>query len=99
MESPGRMVVWFSCGAASAVAAKLAVEAYGDRCHVVYCDTMASEHPDNARFFADVERWIERKIEVVKSAKYTTPDGRSKLDWCPDQDSQVGHLRRHLRRV
>jgi hypothetical protein len=52
----------------------MAVEAYGDRCHVVYCDTMASEHPDNARFFADVERWIGRKIEVIRSEKYVTVD-------------------------
>lgn len=69
-----RIVVWFSCGAASAVAAKLAVETYGDRCHVVYCDTLASEHPDNARFFADVERWIGRKITIIRSEKYATID-------------------------
>ena len=69
-----RRVVWFSCGAASAVAAKLAVEKYGDQCVVAYCDTMSAEHPDNARFFADVERWIGRKIEVLKSAKYTSID-------------------------
>jgi hypothetical protein len=53
-----RRLVWFSCGAASAVAAKLAVEKYEDACEVVYCDTMATEHPDNQRFFNDVERWI-----------------------------------------
>ena len=70
----GRVLVWFSCGAASAVAAKLAVEAYGDRCEVVYCDTMATEHPDNARFFADVERWIGRPITVIRSEKYATID-------------------------
>jgi hypothetical protein len=52
----------------------MAVEAYGDRCHVVYCDTLASEHPDNARFFADVERWIGRKITVIQSKKYATVD-------------------------
>lgn len=38
-----RRVVWFSCGAASAVAAKLAVEKYGDGCTVVYCDTSGDE--------------------------------------------------------
>jgi hypothetical protein len=64
--------VWFSCGAASAVAAKLAVEAYGDNCVVAYCDTMATEHPDNARFFSDVERWIGRTIERLRSIKYAT---------------------------
>lgn len=69
-----RRLVWFSCGAASAVAAWLAVRKYGDECEVVYCDTMVTEHPDNARFFADVERWIGRKITVVRSDKYATID-------------------------
>lgn len=61
-----RVVAWFSCGAASAAAARVALEKYGDRCVVVYCDTMASEHPDNARFFADVERWLGVKVIRIK---------------------------------
>jgi 3'-phosphoadenosine 5'-phosphosulfate sulfotransferase (PAPS reductase)/FAD synthetase len=69
-----RVVVWFSCGAASAVAAKLAVEKYGDRCTVVYCDTMASEHPDNQRFFDDVQRWIGRPILKIRSEEYASVD-------------------------
>lgn len=69
-----RRVIWFSCGAASAVAAKLAVEKYGDSAHIIYCDTMATEHPDNVRFFADVQRWIRRPIEVIRSTKYVTVD-------------------------
>jgi hypothetical protein len=69
-----RHVVWFSCGGASAVAAKCAVEKYGDACEVVYCDTMSTEHEDNARFFADIERWIGRTIKVIKSAKYASVD-------------------------
>lgn len=69
-----RMVVWFSCGAASAAAAKLAVNTYGDACEVVYCDTMSTEHPDNARFFADVQRWIGRPITVIRSEKYRDID-------------------------
>lgn len=68
-----RRVVWFSCGAASAVAAKLAVEKYGPvETSVVYCDTMANEHPDNERFFNDVERWIGKRITVIGSKKYET---------------------------
>lgn len=75
LAEPPRVVVWFSCGAASAVAAKLAVEKYGPvRTAVVYCDTMASEHPDNQRFFDDVERWIGRRIHRIRSEKYTTVD-------------------------
>ena len=34
-----RVVSWFSCGAASAVAAKMALEKFGPDVEVVYCDT------------------------------------------------------------
>lgn len=69
-----RIVVWFSCGAASAVAAKKAVEKYGRLAEVVYCDTMPSEHSDNKRFFADVEKWIGQEIKVISSKDYKTVD-------------------------
>lgn len=69
-----RVVAWFSCGAASAVAAKIAVEKYGDRASVVYCDTMASEHPDNARFMRDVERWLGRSVTRLRSQEFATVD-------------------------
>jgi hypothetical protein len=69
-----RRVVWFSCGAASAAAAKLAVEAYGSAVEVVYCNTLVAEHPDNARFLSDVERWLERHITILRSTKYRSPD-------------------------
>jgi len=69
--NPGaRVLAWFSCGAASAVAAKLAVKKYGDRCEVLYCDTFAHEHPDNRRFFDDCEKWIGREIKVIGSDNY-----------------------------
>lgn len=67
--SPQRVVVWFSCGAASAVAAKMAVEKY-PHAEVCYCDTLAYEHPDNKRFMSDVESWIGTQIKVLKSEKY-----------------------------
>lgn len=66
-----RHVVWFSCGAASACAAKLAVQIH-KTVEIVYCDTMSTEHPDNARFFDDVQRWIGQPITVIKSATYET---------------------------
>lgn len=66
-----RVLCWFSCGSASAVAAKLAVEKYGDRAEIVYCDTLAYEHPDNKRFMADVEKWIGKPITILRSKKYT----------------------------
>lgn len=70
-----RVVVWFSCGAASACAAKLAVAKYGhENTHVVYCNTLATEHPDNVRFLADVGRWLEHPIEIIGSEKYASID-------------------------
>lgn len=70
-----RHTVWFSCGAASAVAAMLAVDKYkDDGCSVIYCDTMSTEHPDNLRFFHDVEDWIQRPILTIRSDKYSSID-------------------------
>lgn len=66
-----RVLAWFSCGDASAVAAKLAVEKYGSRAEVLYCDTFAYEHPDNRRFFDDVQRWLGVEIKVLRSPDYT----------------------------
>lgn len=72
--SCGRVLVWFSCGAASAVAAKVAIERYGREREVVVanCDLSKDEHADNARFAADVSRWIGRPIESLRSKKYTS---------------------------
>lgn len=69
-----RYVAWFSCGAASAVLAKMAVEQYGTDCVVAHCDTLSSEHPDNARFFADVQRWLGVPIVTLRSAQYRDID-------------------------
>ena len=51
------IVVWFSCGAASAVAAKKTIEKYGSTHNVVVVNTpIYNEHPDNQRFLKDVEK-------------------------------------------
>lgn len=63
-----RTVAWFSAGAASAVATKLAIADDPDTI-VARCDP-GSEHPDNARFAADCERWFERPITLLRSADY-----------------------------
>ncbi len=60
-----REVVWFSNGAASAVAAFLSPGA-----EIVYCDTFANEHHDNRRFFSEVQAWCGREIRVLRSKKY-----------------------------
>ena len=65
-----RVVCWFSCGAASAVATKLALDKYGpERVVIAYCDTR-SEHPDNERFMADCESWFGKEILRLTSDKY-----------------------------
>ncbi len=72
--STKRHLCWFSCGGASAAAAKLTIDKYGAAAEVVYCDTMKTEHPDNKRFFNDVQRWIGREIVVIRSSKYEDID-------------------------
>lgn len=64
-----RTLSWFSCGAASAYAAKIAVEERD--ADVLYCDTLAYEHPDNLRFLKDCEKWIGKEIKILKSKKYS----------------------------
>lgn len=63
-----RCICWFSCGAASAVATRLALDTYKN-VEIVYQDT-GSEHPDNVRFRKDCEGWFNQEIRVIKSEKY-----------------------------
>lgn len=69
-----RVLVWFSCGEASACALKLAVTKYGNGVIPIYCDVAATEDPDNIRFRADVERWVGVPIQTIKSDKFETID-------------------------
>lgn len=69
-----RVLAWFSCGASSAVAAKLAIDAFGDRVTVAYCNTSASEHPDNERFLREVSVWLGTPVTILQSKKYLTID-------------------------
>lgn len=65
----GRILIWFSCSAASACVAKLTLQHYPNA-EILYCDTLAYEHPDNKRFMADVEQWTGKEIKILKSKKY-----------------------------
>lgn len=69
-----RVLVWYSDGAASAVAAKIAIERASQPVEVVKCDTTEDEHPDNYRFRHDVEDWIGQKIKLIRSTKYSSVD-------------------------
>jgi len=63
-----RVISWFSCGAASAVASKLAIQEHGN-VEVIYQETN-SEHPDNERFLADCEQWFGQEVIRLSSDKY-----------------------------
>jgi len=63
-----RVVSWFSCGAASAVATKLALQEYPDLI-IAYCE-VKEEHPDNKRFLKDCEKWFNKKIVILGNDKY-----------------------------
>ena len=63
-----RIVSWFSCGAASAVAAKLML-AENKPITIAYCH-VKEEHPDNMRFLKDCEQWFGQKIIILENEKY-----------------------------
>lgn len=68
-----RIVCWFSCGAASAVATKLAIEenARGAKLSLVVARIVVkNESEDNDRFAADCERWFGVPILSLMNEKY-----------------------------
>lgn len=65
-----RVIAWFSRGAASAVATKLAIADHGDDV-VVACIALKSEHPDSARFAADCQEWFGQEIVYRHSEEYS----------------------------
>jgi len=66
-----KIAVWFSCGAASAVAAKKTLEKYGEIATVrVINNPVAEEHSDNRRFLKDVEKWLGLEIETAINPKF-----------------------------
>lgn len=68
-----RIVCWFSCGAASAVATKLAIAQYAgfnDVEIVIARCIVRQEHPDNDRFAADCEKWFGMTITNMIAEDY-----------------------------
>lgn len=66
-----RLLLWFSCGAASAVATKLAIkelEMFHDL--VIARCVVKEEHPDNDRFAADCEKWFGIPITNLIAQEY-----------------------------
>lgn len=67
------IAVWFSCGVASAVAAKKTVEKYGaDNNIIIVNNTVQEEDSDNLRFLKDVEKWIGISIIYATNSNYPT---------------------------
>lgn len=69
MSQLARIVCQFSCGAASAVATKLALAKYGARCVIVNA-YIEEEHPDNRRFAVDCEAWFGQPIVSLRDTTY-----------------------------
>lgn len=79
-EQGETIAVWFSCGAASAVAAKETLKLYGNTNTVrVLNNYILEEDADNRRFLADVQDWIGGEIEDVRHPKF--PSGSAVSVW------------------
>ena len=69
-----RIVCWFSCGAASALAAKMAIEenkkSSAPKELIVVSIYIKEEHPDSHRFLKDCEKWFGQKIIILQQDKY-----------------------------
>ena len=66
-----RIVCWFSCGAASAVATKLAIAENAGKLPLIIAYTeVMEEHPDNKRFLAECEKWFGQDIVILGNDYY-----------------------------
>ena len=79
--APGdRIAVWFSCGAASAVAAYVTVSEYEEQCPIrIVNNPVVEEDEDNTRFLKDVEKWLDHPIEYATNPAY--PDCSAEAVW------------------
>ncbi len=65
------IAVWFSCGAASAVAAKKTIERYGHLHEIrVINSPVIEEDSDNQRFKMDVQAWLGVPVETATNSKW-----------------------------
>lgn len=64
-----RILCWFSCGIASTIATKIALEEADRDTKVYYCEP-GNEHPDNQRYLRDCAEWFGHEIIQLKSEKY-----------------------------
>lgn len=65
------IAIWFSCGAASAVAVKKTIQDYGNKNEILVINNpVKEEHEDNLRFKYDIEKQFGIKIIEAKNPKY-----------------------------
>ena len=70
------IVVWVSCGAASAVAAKITIEKYGAKNKIILLNNpVVEEDEDNQRFLNDVSNWCSMPVEKVINLAYKSYSG------------------------
>jgi hypothetical protein len=66
-----RILCWFSCGAASAVATKLAIAENSGKLPLIIAYTeVMEEHPDNKRFLAECEKWFGQEGVILGNDYY-----------------------------
>jgi hypothetical protein len=74
------IVVWFSNGAASAVAWQETLLRYGHRCDVrAVNNPVAEEDEDNLRFAGDVARWLDRPLHHHVNPRF--PHASAAMTW------------------
>lgn len=74
------IVVWFSHGAASAMAWKETVEKYGGYCRILAVNNpVAEEDEDNLRFGEDVSKWVGQPLVNWRNPKW--PRGSAVEVW------------------
>ena len=70
MSKDSRIVCWFSCGAASAVATKLVLSERTDIPVVIAYTEVMEEHQDNRRFLIECEQWFAHEITILRNEDY-----------------------------
>lgn len=68
-----RLVVWFSCGTASAVTAKIALVRYQETHEIAVARCIVpEEHEDNDRFAREAEAWFGQEVINLRATEYAS---------------------------
>jgi 3'-phosphoadenosine 5'-phosphosulfate sulfotransferase (PAPS reductase)/FAD synthetase len=88
MKNGDTIAVWFSCGAASAVAAKKTIEKYGETNEILVINNpVIEEDEDNLRFLKDVSVWLGKEIIIANNPDYPA---NSAVDVWKDKEYMSG---------